>query len=220
MSQKSVHELSTTHSPLPTSTPVLQCSRVRRSSCHSANAFDRFTGRNGIITPHDAKAAGAYTSLGNRIRNQVLVGSLVILVPIVALNLTHVAHSPEPVYAGKPLHRWSDDGYEPMSMALHELGPAAAPFILSKLRREDPDYGFWVMYHQIWRKTPGCVRNLLPIPRTSNFDRDRACSALVELGPGVIPQLRYAAEDHNRAVKIASTRALSCFSAGAGQNVR
>jgi hypothetical protein len=175
-----------------------------------------FIGRNGIITPHDGKAACAYTPLGNRIRNQILVGSLVILVPIVAISLTHVAHSPEPVYAGKPLHLWLDDGYEPMSMALHEIGPAAAPFIFAKLRREDPDYGSWVMFQQIWRKTPGCVRNLLPVPRTSNFDRDRACSALLELGPGVIPQLRYAAEDHNRAVKIASTRVLSYFRAAAG----
>src|SRR5947208_10828699 len=82
------------------------------------------------------------------------VSAVVAFGMLASLGLTLGLRAPEPVYAGKPLSSWLDEGYEPMSMALHEIGPAAAPFIFSKLRREDPAYGLWSQYSKIWRLTP------------------------------------------------------------------
>jgi hypothetical protein len=125
----------------------------------------------------------------------------------------------EPVYAGKTVNQWLDGGYEPASMALHEIGPSAAPYILAKLGREDPQQGSLRRYHDLWAKTPPAVRKLLPKPKITNFDELRACSALLELGPRVVPLLCTRLKDRNPVVREVCAHALGSFRER-GSNIR
>src|SRR5437879_5863062 len=76
----------------------------------------------------------------------------------------------EPVYGGKPVSQWLEGGYEQASLALQEIGPPAARYVLAKLSHEDPRYGSARKYQHLWRKTPLAFRNILPKPSTGNFD--------------------------------------------------
>lgn len=117
----------------------------------------------------------------------------------------------EPRYAGKPLSAWLDSGYEDLSMAVHEIGPAAAPAIYRKLRREHPQYGSRERYRRWWQRVPVALRALLPPPGPSGFDEIRACSALVDIGPSVLPHLIPGLRDGNPAVRLSSAWALAAL---------
>jgi len=97
------------------------------------------------------------------------------------------------------------------SLALQEIGPSAAPYVLGKLSREDPRYGSLRKYQALWRKAPPPLKSILPKPRAGNFDELRACSALLELGPRVIPFLSAGLRDANPAVREVSAHALALF---------
>ena len=126
---------------------------------------------------------------------------------------------PEPAYAGRPVRDWLDGGYEQLAWALHETGPTAAPVIFSKLRREHPEYGSWAKYRKLWGRAPGVIRPWLPAPKIANFDSDRACSALLEIGPSVIPSLAVGLKDPNPGVRLTCALALGCFRQR-GSNIR
>ena len=110
--------------------------------------------------------------------------------------------SPEPVYAGKRLTQWLDAGAEPAGMAVHEIGPAATPWILKKLRWEHPRWGRWQTYEGYWRRVPAVARRALPKPRVAAYDEYRAATVLLEVGPQVVPQLTAALKENNPAVRI------------------
>jgi len=119
-----------------------------------------------------------------------------------------ILDSREPVYAGKRLNEWLDAGAEPAAMAVHEIGPAATPWILNKLRREHPRWGRWQTYQDYWRRAPGFVSDALPMPRIAAYDEYRASMALLEVGPQVVPQLTAAIKEKNPAVRIACVMTL------------
>ena len=81
----------------------------------------------------------------------------------------------EPVYGGKPVSQWLEGGYEQASLALQEIGPPAAPYVLAKLSREDPRHGSSRKYQRLWCKIPLAFRNILPKLSAGNFDELRAC---------------------------------------------
>jgi hypothetical protein len=114
----------------------------------------------------------------------------------------------EPVYAGKTISEWLNAGHEDSCQAVHEIGPPALPFILDKLAREDPQFGSNSPYFKIWRGMPGAIRRVLPRPGSTNFDEDRACNTLLELGPAVIVDLTQTLTSPNRAVREVSAHVL------------
>jgi HEAT repeat protein len=117
----------------------------------------------------------------------------------------------EPAYAGKTVDQWLDAGFEDASMALYEIGPPAVPYIVAKLNREDPRHGSLQKYHELWRRVPPAIRTVFPKPKSGNFDELRACSALLELGPRIIPLLSTGLQDHNPIVREVSAHALGSF---------
>jgi hypothetical protein len=114
----------------------------------------------------------------------------------------------DPSYAGKPLAAWLDHGYEDAAMAIHHVGPAAADVIFAKLREEHPRHGRQARYHRLWSRAPGVVQRWLPAPRVGAFDELRACSMLIEIGPGAASALGRGTADRNAAVRWSSVWAL------------
>jgi hypothetical protein len=115
---------------------------------------------------------------------------------------------PEPVYAGKTISEWLNAGHEDACQAVHEIGPPALQFIMDKLAREDSQFGSNSPYFKIWRGMPAAIRRVLPRPGATNFDEDRACNTLLELGPAVIVDLTKTLTNPNRAVRQVSARVL------------
>ena len=94
-------------------------------------------------------------------------------------------------------------------MGLQNIGAAAAPYVLARLRREDPRYGTARPYREFWRRVPSSVRPILPSPRPATFDQLRATSTLLELGPAIIPLLASKLDDSNPAVRLVCARTLA-----------
>ncbi len=151
-----------------------------------------------------------YNLQGQSMRRYWGLGCLSLVGIILGVRLV-TPQTNEPVYGGKTVGQWLDGGYEQASLALQEIGPSAAPYVLAKLRREDPRRGSLRRYHDLWDKIPSALHGLFPKPRAANFDELRACSALLELGPQVIPRLSAGLKDHNPAVREASAHALGSF---------
>lgn len=125
----------------------------------------------------------------------------------------------EPVYAGKPIGDWLNSGHEDACQAVHEVGTPAMPFILQKLASEDPAFGWNSRYARFHAWFPPAIRRLLPKPGPTNFDRTRACSLLLEVGPAGIPVLAEALHHKNPAVREVSARVLGMLSQK-GKNIR
>lgn len=121
------------------------------------------------------------------------------------------ARDPEPVYAGKTVSQWLDAGYEDAAMALQQIGPPAVPFVMAKLAREDPRYGSLRKYRALRAKIPLPLKTCFPKPRAGNFDELRACSALMEIGPPIVPMLTGFLKDKNPIVREVSAHALGLF---------
>jgi hypothetical protein len=122
-----------------------------------------------------------------------------------------ISQRAEPTYSGKTVNQWLDAGYEDALMALHEIGPPALPYVLSKLAREDPRYGSLAIYGKFWKRTPALLRQLVSKPRPTNFDETRAYGALMELGPRIIPLLSSELQCRNPAVREVSAHVLGAF---------
>jgi hypothetical protein len=131
----------------------------------------------------------------------------VIVVPLATLT----RGAKEPVFEGRPLSQWLDDGFEPSSVALRELGSKAVPYLFARLRREDPVYGSWQTYHDFHAKLPRILQQILPKPKSGNFDEVKTYNALFAIGPAALPSLAGGLRDHNPAVRIASAWALGSF---------
>lgn len=138
------------------------------------------------------------------------IGCLAVLAAACAL-LTMNSQRVEPVYAGKTVDEWLAAGYEDASMALHEIGPPALPYIVAKLSREDPACGSLRRYHNLWNEIPLPVRRLFPRPKPASFDELRACGALLELGPQIIPVISIGLQDRNPVVRELSAHVLGVF---------
>jgi hypothetical protein len=145
--------------------------------------------------------------------------AVLVLLGLSSIEIVLVPQAREPVYAGKTVSHWLDAGYEDASMAVQEIGPAAVPFVLAKLAREDPRYGSSRRYRQIWRMLPRGLRDIVPKPNAANFDELRACSTLLELGPPIVPFLTNGLAHHNTAVRKTCARALGYLRAR-GQDIR
>lgn len=143
-------------------------------------------------------------------RSVACVG-LVLLLGLIVLRCPPPARPEEPVYAGKTVDQWLNAGFEDASLALRQIGPAAVPFILAKLSREDSRYGWACVYRDLRSKLPRDLGRLLPQPKTGAFDELHACGLLLELGPQVISLLPGALHDKNPAVRELSAHALGSF---------
>jgi hypothetical protein len=135
-----------------------------------------------------------------------LVGSV-----LIAWSVLHL-HSNEPVYAGRRLTDCLDSGTDPALMAVHDLGPAATPWVLRKVRWEHPHWGRWQTYQKFWNRIPPFGRGLFPKPRVAGYDEVKAATALVEVGPQVLPQLSSALKENNPAVRMTCALALGALS--------
>jgi hypothetical protein len=97
--------------------------------------------------------------------------------------------TPEPVSRGRPLSYWVNEWagpYRPEAQAvLREIGPAAIPFLLHNVRRNEPLLER--ANRDIRPKLPDLVRRLLPEPYPSS--REKASQALAELGQDALPRL-------------------------------
>jgi len=122
-----------------------------------------------------------------------------------------ITHPQEPSYAGKTVNQWLDSGFEDASMALHEIGPAALPFILARLNRETTGLGLWSNYERARRQLPHCVGRFFRKRSTSNFDEARACGLALELGPKVIPVLALDLQNSNPKVRELSAHVLGMW---------
>ena len=135
-------------------------------------------------------------------------------VAVLGIGLALLSMNSQPaqlVYAGKTVDQWLDAGYEDAATALHEIGPAAVPYILRKLSREDPRCGSLRRYRQLFSRLPADLRTILPKPKAGNFDELRACSDLLELGPQAIPLLTAQLHHPNPVVREVSAHALGLF---------
>ena len=141
---------------------------------------------------------------------RIVVGGGCVLATALTLHLGPRAQ-PEPEFGGKIITQWLDAGQDDVCLALHEIGPPALPFVLAKFAREDPKQGSAIRYRQIWLRVPPRARGLLPQPAAVNFDETRACTALLELGPGSIPALAGALEHRNPMVRSLSAHALGLW---------
>ena len=132
---------------------------------------------------------------------------------LTALSLGWRAFSPdpEPVYAGKPVSQWLNEGQEDVSFALHEIGPPAMPYILGKLAREDPESAAYRFSNRWRRMVPSPLRRILPQPATATFDETRASMALLELGPKIIPELARELRHNNPACRSVSAEVLESW---------
>jgi hypothetical protein len=149
-----------------------------------------------------------------------LYGMLALLLFVVASGLAvTISRRTEPVYAGKTASQWLEEGHEDASLAMHEIGPPAMPYIIAKLAQEDPQYGSSLKYRRLWVRLPIFIREVLPKPQTANFDETRACSALLELGPGIVPDLTRELQNKNPAVRAVSALALRSLGER-GRNIR
>jgi HEAT repeat protein len=129
-----------------------------------------------------------------------------------ALVLVLCGCAREPVYEGKSLSQWMDGGFEDASRALCDTGPAAANCIFAKLKREHPTHGYLARYRSACDKLPGFCKKELPRTKTPCFDEWRACNALLEIGPCVIPSLVAGLKDRNFLVRSACAQTLARFS--------
>ncbi len=137
--------------------------------------------------------------------------ALVVLAVLAVLWGAAGLRSTEPVYAGRRLSDWLDSGGEPAALAVHEIGPAATPWILKKLRWEHPSWGWWEEYQRFWRRLPELVRKVLPKPHAGGFDEFKATAALLEVGPAVIPQLAAALREKDPAVRMVCAMTLGAL---------
>ncbi|HZR17512.1 MAG TPA: hypothetical protein VFE51_09310 [Verrucomicrobiae bacterium] len=138
----------------------------------------------------------------------MLIAALVGLALVWASWLA-LSHSPEPRYGGRPVSQWLNAGQEDASMAMHEIGAPALPYILAKLAREDPECGSYREYRRWWSKVPTSIRCVLPKPAPALFDDTRAVMALLELGPEIIPSLALELRRGNPARRRASAEVLA-----------
>jgi hypothetical protein len=130
------------------------------------------------------------------------------LLGIVSSVCLAISHPREPAYAGKTVNQWLDAGFEDTSLAMHEIGPPALPFILARLSRETSAQWFWSAYEKKRKQLPDCIGRLLPRKRTSNIDEARACALALELGPKVIPVLAHDLQHRNSNVRELSAHVL------------
>ena len=143
---------------------------------------------------------------------------LALLGLVCATNFTR-SRPAEPVYAGKSVTQWLEAGYEDCAKALQEIGPVAGPYVLAKLAREDPRYGSESVYRVLWARLPAPVRKVVPKPKSTNFDQLRATSALLEIGPQLVPVPALRVKDNNPAVRSVCARALGLLRRQ-GANIR
>jgi len=115
----------------------------------------------------------------------------------------------EPVYAGRPITEWLEGGYEPAALALEEVGPPALPWVFRKLRHEHPRWDYWKPYLKLRSVVPRPLHHLLPSPRLTGFDQERAANLLIGMGPAALPAMRAGLQDRNPTVRATCQLALA-----------
>jgi len=134
------------------------------------------------------------------------------VVLIVVVSCLYLAASPqqEPMYGGKTVTQWLDAGYEDCSMALHEIGPPALPFILTTFGRVETSVSLGRLRSGAWKTIPN-LKSFFPHVPVHNLDEDRVCSLVLELGPRTIPMLAQELDNRHANVRAVSARALGIW---------
>ena len=130
---------------------------------------------------------------------------------IILLAMYRSPSAREPVYAGKTITQWLDDGYEPAAMALEEFGPSAVPWIFRTLRHDHPSFDYVAAFTTLRLHVPALLVSMLPRQLHTGFDELRAANLLIGMGPPVMPALRTGLRDSNPAVRTACQMALSAL---------
>lgn len=135
-------------------------------------------------------------------------------VPVLVALLFYRIPGKEPVmFEGRCADAWLESGHEDMSRALHELGPAAVPVVMDRLRREHQHELLLQHYRAIWRNLPESCRGLFPQPKALWFDEWRACNALTAIGPCAIPQVAEALREGKPVVRRVAAQNLAFWAA-------
>ncbi|HTL17789.1 MAG TPA: HEAT repeat domain-containing protein [Patescibacteria group bacterium] len=133
----------------------------------------------------------------------------IVLLAVVSCLYLAASRQQEPMYGGKTVTQWLDAGYEDCSMALHEIGPPALPFILTTFGRAETPRMFGPLAGA-WKRFPG-LRSFFPHIPKHNLDEDRVCSLVLELGPRTISTLAHELENRHANVRAVSARALAIW---------
>jgi hypothetical protein len=136
--------------------------------------------------------------------------SAIALIVVVSCLYVAASRQQEPIYGGKTVTHWLDAGYEDCSMAFHEIGPPALPFILTAFGRAETSRAVRPLPPAAWKRIPGLKRLFPHIPE-HNLDEDRVCSLALELGPRTIPMLAHELENRHANVRAVSASALSIW---------
>lgn len=139
---------------------------------------------------------------------------IAVLSAAVAIVVLSAAQHPKPelMFEGKPLSQWLDNGFEDASRALYDLGTDCVPCIFEKLKQEHPQYSPRARFQAAWQRLPHACRRFFPRPKPTGFDQQRACEALLAIGPAVVPMLSDAlVQDGNFLVRSVSAQTLLIF---------
>src|SRR6476659_11223426 len=93
----------------------------------------------------------------------------IVLLAVVSGFYMAASRQQEPLSAGNTVSQWLDAGYEDCSMALHEIGPPALPFILTAFGRAETSRAFGPLRPGAWKKIPG-LRNFFFQTPVHNLD--------------------------------------------------
>jgi hypothetical protein len=134
----------------------------------------------------------------------------IVVIAVVSCLYLAASRQQEPIYGGNTVTHWLDAGYEDCSMAFHEIGPPALPFILTAFGRAETSRAVRPLPPAAWKRIPGLKRLFPPIPE-HNLDEDRVCSLALELGPRTIPMLAQELDNRHANVRAVSARALGIW---------
>lgn len=145
----------------------------------------------------------------------------IILFSIVAVAVSCVAvvvinRMRQPQYHGKPINGWlnllakgtaSSDGkvIKKAQEAISNIGPAAAPFIVSKLKSSDS--WFHRRYRTLYVKLPGWIKEAVPQPAVE-FNVGDGERAFFWMGPNSMPAFVHALKQANVNVRTAVVMAM------------
>src|SRR6266516_543899 len=148
-----------------------------------------------------------------RMRNKAGIVLAILLLSTIGVVAWRKLH-PEPKFQGKPLREWlqqkadNSGDWREATNALHQIGPRAVPYVVSKLRRDNS--GLAKRYRRTWPQLPRFLRKILPQPREP-FPEVVAVNAFRDIGPAVIPSLTTLLKNDNSTVRSSAAWALESF---------
>jgi HEAT repeat protein len=116
----------------------------------------------------------------------------------------------EPVYQGKTVSYWVEqlwaDDSGPAQIAVREIGPNAAPFILAKVRRDNSRSQ--QLYRVIWPVLPAKLQQRFSRPKSKTHQGRQIAYGWLQSWQAAVPDLTIALRDRNSDVRAVAAHAL------------